>query len=72
MSTFNVNTGAGCTWSASANTGWITIDWGNGCAPGTRTGPGTVCFTVYPNEDGVSRSGQITAGGQTFTVTQTP
>ena len=61
---FNVNTAGTCAWSATANAAWIAITSGS-----SGTGGGTVQFTVAANT-GAARSGTITAGGQTFTVTQ--
>ena len=54
---------ATCPWTATSNDGWIATS-------STGTGSGIVDFTVAPN-DGFSRIGTITAGGQTFTVNQT-
>lgn len=59
-----VNTGAGCSWSATNLPAWVTI---NGSSNGT--GSGSVNFTVAANT-GAARNGTITIAGQTFTVTQ--
>jgi hypothetical protein len=61
---FAVNTSLSCAWSAVANAGWISVTSG-----ASGNGPGTVQFTAAPNS-GAARSGTITAGGQTFTVSQ--
>ena len=63
---FSVNTAGGCAWTATVNPNapWIGIT----SAPGGN-GPGTVQFSAAANT-GPARSGTITAGGQTFTVTQ--
>ena len=61
---FNVTTAGTCGWTATANAPWISIPSG-----GSGTGPGTVQFAAAANT-GAIRSGTITAGGQTFTVTQ--
>jgi len=61
---FAVNAGGGCTWTATANATWIAITSG-----ASGTGGGTIQFTAAANS-GASRSGTITIGGQTFTVTQ--
>ncbi|HEX9928015.1 MAG TPA: BACON domain-containing carbohydrate-binding protein [Pyrinomonadaceae bacterium] len=61
---FYVITHPGCTWAATSNVSWITI------VDATETGPGGVVYTVQPNT-GPERVGTITAGGQTFTITQT-
>jgi hypothetical protein len=61
----NVAAGAGCPWSAASQAPWILV------APGTSgTGDGTVPFGVEPNGTGAPRSGTLTIGGQTFTVSQ--
>jgi hypothetical protein len=54
-----------CTWTASAGTAWITVTAGS-----SGTGNGTVSFSVAANTGTSSRTGTITAGGQTFTVNQ--
>jgi hypothetical protein len=61
---FSVTTTAGCAWTAQADAAWLSITSG-----ASGTGPGTVQFTAAPNT-GSSRSGTITAAGQTFTVNQ--
>jgi hypothetical protein len=59
-----VTAGAGCSWSASSGVPWITISSGaNG------SGNGTVAYTV-DSSSGPARSGALTIGGQTFTVSQ--
>ena len=61
---FDVNTAAGCGWTAAADAAWISITSG-----ASGTGPGTVQFTAAANTGG-ARSATITAAGQGFTVTQ--
>src|SRR6266849_6080715 len=56
-------TGTGCSWTAATTFGWL-----HTTNSGTVTG--TVTYTVDGNGSTSSRSGTITAGGQTFTVTQ--
>jgi predicted outer membrane repeat protein len=65
--TFNVNSGAGCTWNVSVagNAPWLTVTSPNGSGTGTQA----VNFSFTENT-GPARTGIITAGGQTFTVTQ--
>jgi len=63
--TFSVSTQAGCTWTATANNGWIHITGG-----ASGTGSGTVSYSVDANGSSSSRTGTITAGGRTFTITQ--
>jgi hypothetical protein len=60
----NVTAGTGCTWTATSNDAWITINSGT---PGS--GNGTVNYTVSANT-GPARSGTLTVAGQTHTVEQ--
>ncbi len=62
--TFTVQTSGGCSWTASSTMSWLTILSG-----ASGTGQGVVRFSATRNT-GPSRSAAITAGGQTFTVTQ--
>ena len=62
--TFTVDAPAGCAWQASSGASWI---WES--QPVSGTGDGTVSYTVTPNT-GAPRTGVITVGGQTFTITQ--
>jgi hypothetical protein len=68
---FQVNTGAGCGWTAvqQANTPWIT-----GLAPLQGTGQTVVSFSVACYQDdsapGVSRTATITVNGAVLTVRQ--
>ena len=57
-----VTSGAGCAWSASSNAPWLSITAG-----ASGTGNGTVQFSAAAGEP---RTGTLTIGGQTFTVTQ--
>ncbi|HEX8250720.1 MAG TPA: BACON domain-containing carbohydrate-binding protein, partial [Pyrinomonadaceae bacterium] len=61
---FTINSAAGCQWTATSNVSWLTITSGS-----SGSGNGTVGFS-YQSNPGVARTGTITAGGQTFTVTQ--
>jgi hypothetical protein len=61
---FDVRTSDGCGWSAASNATWLTITAG-----ATGTGNGTVRYTAAVNS-GPPRTGNITVGGQTFTLTQ--
>ena len=54
-----------CAWTASSNTTWITVTSGS-----SGTGNGTVSYSVAANTSTSSRTGTITAGGQTHIVTQ--
>ncbi len=60
--TLSVNTS--CTWTASTSTSWISINAGG------TTGPGTLSYTVAPNNSVASRTGSILINDQTYTVTQ--
>jgi hypothetical protein len=60
----SVNAGAGCPWSASSGVPWMSIASG-----GSGSGNGTVAYTVDVTT-GPARSGALTIGGQTFTVSQ--
>jgi hypothetical protein len=61
-----VTTPADCPWTATSNNAdWLTVTAG-----ATGSGPGTVQFNAVPNTSGAPRTGTITIGNQTFTVTQ--
>ena len=62
-----VTTLVGCAWTAVSNDGWITVDGGT---PGS--GSGTVLYSVAANAGSAARSGSMTIGGTSFTVTQDP
>lgn len=64
-SSFQVNTGIGCPWTAKSNNPWITLTSGQ-----SGTGSGTVTFRIQDNLTNNDRTGTITAGGKTLTVTQ--
>ena len=57
---------SGYSWMASSNASLITITAGL-----TGTGGGAVSYSVSANTTGSTRTGTMTIGGQTFTVTQT-
>ncbi len=57
-------TSAGCSWTATTNANWITLNVSSG------SGNGLVNFTVAVNDTQFERSGTIFVGDQTFTVTQ--
>jgi all-beta uncharacterized protein/BACON domain-containing protein len=63
-STVQIQTGAGCTWTASSAVPWITIG-----DDASGNGPGPVRVAAIAN-DGPSRTGTITIAGHAFTVTQ--
>jgi hypothetical protein len=60
---FTVTTGTGCAWTAATTDSWIHVTSGSGPSSGT------VSYAVDVNT-GPTRTGAITAGGQTFTITQ--
>ncbi len=64
---FNVVSSAGCNYTAASNDSFITITSGE-----SGTGDGTVSYSVAVNNTSATRTGTITAGGQTFAITQTP
>ena len=59
-----VTASGGCSWTAVSNATWITIT-----NPGSGQGSGSFTYSVSKNA-GVRRTGTITVGGQTHTVTQ--
>jgi len=60
-----VTTGTGCGWTAVSNATWITVTAGT-----SGSGSGSVSYSVDANTGTTSRSGTMTIGGQTFSVTQ--
>jgi hypothetical protein len=65
---FTVFSQSGCSWQATSNASWITVTVG---APGATNPNNRVRFNVAANNTGATRTGTITVGTQTFTVTQT-
>ena len=63
--TFAVSTGDQCQWSAVSTTGWIAVT-----SSGTGTGNGTVGYSVERNRELTVRTGSITVGSRSFTITQ--
>lgn len=63
--TVDIVSGSGCSWNASANNGWISID-----SNGSGSASGTIRYSVSPNSGSDSRSGSISVQGDTFTVFQ--
>jgi sugar lactone lactonase YvrE len=57
-------TSSSCAWTVSTTNPWITITSGS-----SGTGTGTVTYSVAANS-GAARTGTMSIGGQTFTVTQ--
>lgn len=62
---FPVTTSFNCPWGAMAAQGWIHTT-------SSGTGSGTVYYTVDANANNAFRTGTITVGGQSFTITQGP
>ena len=64
--TASVTAAAGCSWTAVSSASWITID------ASTVSGSGSDTFTFrVSRNNGASRTGTITVGGKTVTVSQT-
>jgi hypothetical protein len=63
--TFAVSAGDQCEWSAVSTTAWIAVTSG-----GTGTGNGTVGYAIERNRELTDRTGTITVGSRTFTITQ--
>ena len=60
-----VTTSQGCSWTATSNSAWIRI-----LSSTSGTGSETLTFQYQPNHEQASRTGTLTIGGQTFTLTQ--
>ena len=56
--------GTNCRWTAVSNVSWMDVSYGR-----SGSGNGTFGYGVEPN-NGVARTGTITAAGQTYTVMQ--
>ena len=70
---FSVTTAAGCSWTLSSDSAWLQITNVSSSYSANSTvgtGNGTVYYTVLENTSSSKRSGVITIGGQTFTLTQ--
>ncbi len=52
-------------WTATSNSSWLTVTAGS-----SATGSGTVAYHVAANTSANSRTGELTTGGQTLSVTQ--
>ena len=60
-----VTTGAGCSWTATSDRGWMAIDSG-----ASGTGSGTVAVRVTANTNAGERTGTLTIAGQSLAVRQ--
>ena len=65
--TFTITTQANCAWTASTLDSWIMVT-----ANASGMGTADVSYAVQPNATGVARSGAISAGGQTFAISEAP
>jgi hypothetical protein len=63
---FAVTAPGACAWTAVASASWITVS----SPTGSMSGDGTVSYAVARNTELGSRTGTITAGGRTFTISQ--
>src|SRR6266850_2305563 len=60
---FVINTTAVCSWTAATTSSWIHTT-------SSGSGTNTISYSVDASGSTASRSGTITAGGQTFTISQ--
>jgi hypothetical protein len=60
-----VNAASDCVWQVTSNAAWIQVDSGT-----LGVGQGNVSYSVLANGNKSPRTGTITVGGQTFTITQ--
>jgi sugar lactone lactonase YvrE len=65
---FSVQALSSCTWNPVPNSGWIT-ELGP-TSPGGVTGAGAVYFQIAANSAGQARTGTISVGISTFTISQ--
>ena len=63
--TISVTALAGCSWTATSNSGFINVNSG-----ASGSGNGIVSYVISANTTGGSRTGTVTAAGQVFTVDQ--
>ena len=63
--TASISTTSGCPWTATSNAAWLSIT-----SSGSGSGNGTVNYSVAANSTTSSRTGTLTIGGKTLTVTQ--
>lgn len=60
-----VTAGSGCGWTATSGASWMTVTAGS-----SGSGNGTATIRVSANTGATERTGAVTIGGRTFTVTQ--
>jgi trimeric autotransporter adhesin len=63
--TVTIATGTTCSWSATADSPWVSL---SGAASGS--GPATLQFTVVPNSASAPRKATLTVAGQPLALTQ--
>ena len=63
---FDVTTDAACSWTVTATAPWLSV-----VAGASGSGNATVTYQAAANPDAAPRTGSLTVGGQTHTVTQT-
>jgi hypothetical protein len=62
----SVTSPTGCSWSAASSATWLALSAGTTAGNGS----GKTSLTVQPNTTGAARSGTVTIGGKTTTITQ--
>jgi subtilase family serine protease len=60
-----VTTKSSCSWTATSNAGWLTVQAGS-----NGTGPGRVSYTATSNTGNAIRSGNLVIAGATITATE--
>lgn len=60
----SLTTAADCTWTAASDSSWLTV------TPSSGTGSASLQVTAAANNGTSSRTGVVTVGGRTFTLTQ--
>ena len=63
--TFSIAATAGCSWNATSSASWLSIT-----TPASGSGNGSIGYSVGANPNTSVRTGTISVGGQSFTVTQ--
>ena len=61
----NLTTSAGCLWSSYSDAAFVGVNGG-----GSGSGNGATGYTISANSTGAFRTGHLTIGGQTITVSQ--
>ena len=65
--TVNVTAPSGCSWTATSNSGWITVS-----SVSSASGNGVVTYLVSANNSDLVRVGTMLIAGKTVTVKQKP